>query len=442
MTTGRKRYGIIGTGHRASMFIDALTTAHAGDGEIVAWSDSNPARLDFYEAQIGRQGVAPPIRFAPAELERAITSHRLDTIIVVTPDATHPELIARSLAAGADAIVEKPIAIDAPGCARILDVAEATGRDVRITFNYRYAPRNSALKQVIASGALGQITSITFEWVLDLRHGADYFRRWHRDKQISGGLFVHKASHHFDLVNWWLADVPIEVFARGRLGFYGPENAASRGLGARPARGTSDAGVGDPFSLDLREDPRLAALYLDAEKHDGYLRDQDVFTGAISIEDNMAAIVTYRGGPILSYALNAHSPWEGYRVAVNGTAGRAELTVVERGAVLLDGRGRPVLDPSWESADEVDDERPMGETLIVQPHFSRARRETIPAGEGAHGGGDALMLADLFREGRVDPLARASGFRDGIRAASVGIAANRSLQIGAAVAIREIGLDV
>jgi predicted dehydrogenase len=442
VTTGRKRYGIIGTGHRASMFIDALTTAHADDGEIVAWSDSNPGRIDFYEAQLKQQGVAAPIRFAPHELERAIAEHRLDSLIIVTPDATHPELISRSLGAGADAIVEKPIAIDVGGCTRILEAVEKTGRDVRITFNYRYAPRNSALKQVIASGELGQITSVTFEWVLDLRHGADYFRRWHRNKHVSGGLFVHKASHHFDLVNWWLADVPTAVFARGRLGFYGPENAASRGLGARPARGTSDAGVGDPFSLDLREDPRLAALYLDAEKHDGYLRDQDVFTGAISIEDNMAAIVTYRGGPILSYALNAHSPWEGYSVAVNGTAGRAELTVVERGAVLLDGRGRPVLDPSWESADEVDDGRPMGETLIVQPHFSRARRETIPAGGGAHGGGDGLMLADLFRDARVDPLARASGFRDGIRAASVGIAANHSMQTGAAVAIKEIGLDV
>jgi predicted dehydrogenase len=438
----RKRYAIVGTGHRASMFIDALTGAHRDDGEIVAWSDSNPGRLDFYDAQIRGRGIPAPARFAPGDLERAIADFNLDAVIVVTPDATHPGLIARTTRAGADAIVEKPIAIDAPGCTTILNAARQTGRDVRITFNYRYAPRNSALKEVIASGELGQITSITFEWVLDLRHGADYFRRWHRNKDISGGLFVHKASHHFDLVNWWLADTPTEVFARGRLGFYGPENAAARGLGVRPARGTSDAAAGDPFSLDLREDPRLTALYLDAEKHDGYLRDQDVFSGTISIEDNMAAVVSYQKGAILSYALNAHSPWEGYRVAVNGTAGRAELCVVERGAVLLDGRGRPVLDPSWEPADEIDDERPMGETLIVQPHFSRARRETIPTGEGAHGGGDALMLADLFRGGRNDPLDRAAGFRDGIRAAIVGIAANRSLHSGKVVAINEFGLDI
>ena len=47
-----------------------------------------------------------------------------------------------------------------------------------------------------------------FEWALDTVHGADYFRRWHREKKNSGGLLVHKSSHHFDLVNWWLGDVP------------------------------------------------------------------------------------------------------------------------------------------------------------------------------------------------------------------------------------------
>ena len=56
-----------------------------------------------------------------------------------------------------------------------------------------------------------------FEWALDTVHGADYFRRWHRDKKNSGGLLVHKSSHHFDLVNWWIGDVPARVYARGGL---------------------------------------------------------------------------------------------------------------------------------------------------------------------------------------------------------------------------------
>ena len=86
-----------------------------------------------------------------------------------------------------------------------------------VTFNYRYSPRNSALKEIIQSGVIGKVTSIDFSWVLDTVHGADYFRRWHREKKNSGGLLIHKASHHFDLVNWWINDVPERVFASGDL---------------------------------------------------------------------------------------------------------------------------------------------------------------------------------------------------------------------------------
>ena len=175
--------------------------------------------------------------------------------------------------------------------------------------------------------------------MLDTAHGADYFRRWHRDKINSGGLLIHKASHHFDLVNWWLSDSPEQVYARGGVRFYGSENAAARGMAPRPERGTHE-GAHSPWELDLRSDPRLKALYLDAESYDGYQRDQDVFGPGVTTEDNLAVIVDYTRNVTLSYALNAHAPWEGYRVAVNGDEGRAELEVVERAAVLTDADGR------------------------------------------------------------------------------------------------------
>ncbi|MEU1011273.1 Gfo/Idh/MocA family oxidoreductase [Streptomyces sp. NPDC005890] len=65
---------------------------------------------------------------------------------------------------------------------------------------------------LLADGAVGEVLAVHFEWLLDVRHGADYFRRWHREKRHSGGLMVHKSGHHFDLVSWWLDDEPAEVF--------------------------------------------------------------------------------------------------------------------------------------------------------------------------------------------------------------------------------------
>src|SRR5690606_37044897 len=144
----RLRYALVGSGSRAQMYLDALATTHADVAELVAWTDTNPGRQDWSLAQHPELGT--PARFAPDAL--------------------------------ADVVVEKPLTIDEAGVRRIAEAAERTGREVTITFNYRYSPRNSALKQLIDSGEIGSVTSVHFEWVLDTAHGADYFRRWHRDK--------------------------------------------------------------------------------------------------------------------------------------------------------------------------------------------------------------------------------------------------------------------
>ena len=437
----RTRYLLIGTGSRARMYLDAIAGPHAEVAELVGWSDTNQGRLDLYERRLAEAGVPAPARFAPEQLAEAVREHRADRVIVTSPDFTHARYVAAALDAGADAVTEKPLTTSEAGVRQIAEAAQRTGRDVTITFNYRYSPRNTALKEVIASGEIGEVTSVHFEWVLDTAHGADYFRRWHRDKANSGGLLIHKASHHFDLVNWWLADAPTRVFASGGLRFYGAENAARRGLGERPERGSIDSPLHDAFSLDLRQDPQLRALYYEQESFDGYLRDRDVFDPGITIEDNLSLVVDYARGASMSYSLNAHSPWEGYNVAVNGTKGRAELTVVERGAVITDESGKRVVDPSAHPEAVVrEGARPVGERLVVQKHFELAREVPIPEGEGGHGGGDARLLRDVFVGASDDPLGHAASWRDGVRSVCVGLAGNRSLETGQAVRIDELDL--
>ncbi|GAA1995452.1 Gfo/Idh/MocA family protein [Microbacterium ulmi] len=439
--TSRIRYALVGAGSRAQMYVDAITGPHADVAELVAWSDTNDGRLDWHEARVLATGAPAPLRFAPEQLATAIAEHGIQRVIITSPDFTHAGHVVTALEAGADAIVEKPLTTSEEGVRRIAEAAERTGRSVTVTFNYRYSPRNSALKQVIASGAIGDVTSVHFEWVLDTAHGADYFRRWHRDKANSGGLLIHKASHHFDLVNWWIADAPTRVFASGGLRFYGAENAARRGLGQRPERGSVDSPLRDAFSLDLRDDETLKGLYLDQEGHDGYLRDRDVFDRGITIEDNLSLVVDYAQGASMSYSLNAHAPWEGYTVAVNGTAGRAELTVVERGAVLVAADGKPVVDPSARpDAVAHEDARPVSERLVVQRHFQPAEEVAIPAAEGGHGGGDAVLLREVFVGRADDPLGRAASWLDGVRSMAVGLAGNRSLETGQAVRTADLGL--
>jgi predicted dehydrogenase len=293
--------------------------------------------------------------YPPSEFDDMVRREKPTTVIVTSMDSTHADYVVRALDLGCTVVCEKPLTTDADGCRRIVEAAERTGGEVIVTFNYRYSPRNSAVKTLLSSGAIGRVTSVHFEWALDTVHGADYFRRWHREKVNSGGLLVHKSSHHFDLVNWWLADIPDVVYARGALAFYGADNAAARGLGERPERAHGAAGLGtDPFLLDLEADPRLRELYLEAEGQDGYLRDRDVFSAGITIEDNLAVLVEYRHGALLTYSLNAHAPFERYRVVINGTEGRLELEVCERPMVSPPAGGiAAAVDPMTliESAD-------------------------------------------------------------------------------------------
>ncbi|WP_372983814.1 Gfo/Idh/MocA family protein [Microbacterium sp.] len=434
----RLRYALAGAGARAQMYVEGIIGTHRDRAELVAIIEPNPVRAGHYADRIAEVGAPAPRLATPDELEQVISDERVDRVIICSRDDLHAELIVRSLEAGADVVVEKPLTIDAASAARIEDAVERTGRQVVLTFNYRYSPRNSALRQVIQDGTIGDVTSVDFSWMLDTNHGADYFRRWHREKKNSGGLLVHKSSHHFDLVNWWIRSQPTRVFASGGLRFYGAENAAGRGLGERPARGTHDDG--DLFELDLRTDERLTALYLDAEEHDGYRRDLDVFSEGITIEDNLALVVDYASGATMSYSLNAHSPWEGYRVAVNGTLGRVELEVVERGAVLAGEGLHPHIDPSLSGGHGTTALRPESERLIVQRHWEEAYEVPIDGGDGGHGGGDELLLSDVFEGPGDDPLARPADWTDGIRSIAVGIAGNRSLETGLPVKVDELGI--
>ena len=138
---------------------------------------------------------------------------------------------------------------------------------------------------------IGRVCQVNLEYLLNTSHGADYFRRWHSNKTDSGGLLVHKSTHHFDLVNWWIDGIPDRVFARGSLCFYGKENAIRRGDGALAdyPRYHGAETRGDPFAYQIGEsvweDPGYEeSLYLGAEAETGYLRDQNVFRDGVSIE--------------------------------------------------------------------------------------------------------------------------------------------------------------
>jgi len=422
----RKRYAQVGTGGRASFFYEAIARDYRETSELVAFCDVNPTRMAVANRTIERLGAKPVPTFTPDRFDEMVNGAKPDTVIVTSIDRTHHRYIVRAMELGCDVISEKPMTVDEVKCQEILDAIARTGRRLRVTFNYRYSPHATKIRELIRDGAIGTVNQVHFEWVLDTSHGADYFRRWHRDKRNSGGLLVHKATHHFDLVNFWLASRPKTVFAFGDLMFYGRENAERRGVTRFYSRvhGSPQA-EGDPFALHLERSEGLKALYLDAEKDDGYLRDQSVFGDGISIEDTMAVLVRYAGGAMMSYSLVAYSPWEGFRVCFTGTKGRLEVEIVESSYVSAAGK------KSLEGAAR---ER----RITLRPMFEPPRDVELPAVEGGHGGGDPVLLNDLFGRPEPDPFNRAASHVDGAWSILTGIAANRAIRTGLPVDVESL----
>ena len=416
----KKRYVQVGVGSRARMFYNAIVNTYKETSELVAFCDVNRTRMEYANDVLEKEYKHPRIpMYAAEDFEKMIKEQKPDYVIVTSIDRTHHRYIIKAMELGCDVISEKPMTMDANKCQEIIDCIERTGKSLRVTFNYRYAPHNTKLRELIMNDTIGKVTQVHFEWILNTSHGADYFRRWHRDKRNSGGLLVHKSTHHFDLVNFWLGTYPTRVFAMGDLKFYGRENAEERGVTKFYSRvsGQEHLAEGDPFALVMKGNENFERLYLNAEKDDGYIRDQSVFGDNISIEDTMNVLVQYKNGAQLSYSLNAYSPYEGFKVFVTGTKGRIEMNVTE--AVYINGSGSS----KYEGVVN-------GKSITVFPMHGEAYNVPIEEGEGGHGGGDKVLLNDIFGVPEYDPFNRAASHIDGAMSILTGIAANKSIASG------------
>lgn len=430
MPRKRTRYAVVGTGGRARMFVNPIVSTHQDAAELVGLCDVNPQRLGYWNEQLRDEFGHPEVAAYPAEdFERMIKEQKVDTVIVCTVDAFHHEYVVRAMELGCDAITEKPMTIDDEKCRAIFDAIERTGRKLRVTFNYRWAPAATLVYKLLQHDrVIGDIVHVDMEYLLNTSHGADYFRRWHREKDKSGGLMVHKSTHHFDLVNWWIDAVPERVYGQGRLAFYGRENAERRGINVKYDRYTGHDTTGDPFAAPLDRNERMRKLYLDAEQHDGYRRDQNVFGDNITIEDTMSVMVQYRTGVSFNYSLNAYLPREGHHVVFNGTGGRLEFQKSEA-AHYVDHQGQPqaVKETHWKTK------------ITVHPIFGRPYEVDIPHATGGHGGGDPKLVEQIFASNpRPDRWGRNAEHGQGAASILIGVGANHSFASGQPVCINEL----
>ncbi len=399
---------LVGTGSRGSQtWGKDLLDGWGKWVDMVGLCDINYKRADYAKKFMGTKAPTYEAR----DFDKMIRETQPDQVIVTTTDSFHSNYIVRALELGVNVISEKPVATKADQCQQIVDTEYKTGKKVTVGFNMRFMNEAPEMKKILDSGELGRILSVDFHEYLNTSHGASYFRRWHGKIKYSGSLLVHKASHHFDLVNWLLDADPVEVQGLGKVAFYG-HNHSFRARNCRTCPFTEKC----KFYWDMTKDKHMMDLYANCEDVDGYFRDGCVWDNEIDTYDTSTTQVLYDNGTYLTYTMNTNLPYEGQYICFTGEKGRLDVRLYN---------GQP-----WEEKAPIE--------IRISKDRKTSRLYTLNRGTGGHGGADERVKDLIFKPGVKDTLRQRAGSRAGILASLIGIAARQSIETGEKVKIDDL----
>ena len=418
----RKRYAVCGVSSRAiGMYIGPMLRQFGHCAELVAMLDIDPLRFQVCKEQVPEARDVP--EYLAADFDKMMKETKPDALLVVCMDRFHVEYIVRGLGYDADVISEKPMTTNTADALRVMEAEKNSRGRVICTFNYRYTPLAFKIREMVLAGKIGRVTHVDLNWYIDIHHGSSYFHRWNRMRENSGSLSIHKSSHHFDLVNWWVDGIPEYVHAFGALNHYGPDGVFNPSR--KDGRHCSDCAekMQCPYkarwatrnSSIFAQDDHINAFEGPKKLFTTYRPDMCMFDSEIDIYDTFIANVKYRNGVLLNYSANFSTPYEGYRLALNGTHGRIET-------FMCGGACAAALPPFT----------PDGRLPInYYPIFEGREQIHLVGRGGGHGGGDSAIQEDIFlgeEPGRkFDILAKSV---DGLRAIAIGDAVFESIRDG------------
>jgi len=211
------RLGIVGAGSRGIMSFGRIFRDEHGDTvEVAGLAEPNSARAEAAARALGLEVALH------ADAEEMFARRDIDAVVITSPDWLHEEHCVAALERGKHVLVDKPLATTAKGCLRIIEAAKRAGRALYMGFNLRQSRVLRRLKKLIDAGDIGEVFSM--QAVEHYNGGRSYMSRWNRLKRYSGGLFIHKGSHDFDVINWMMGGArPARVSCFGGVSVFKKE---------------------------------------------------------------------------------------------------------------------------------------------------------------------------------------------------------------------------
>ncbi len=394
------KFAIVGAGSRGIRAFGKMLTAR-DDVEVVALCDNNRLRMELGARQLE---IAPRFFDTVPEMIAAV---RPDAVVVTSPDVHHEQHVVEALEGGCHVLVDKPLATTVKGCQRIIALAEKVGLTVMIGFNLRHNGVLKKLKQIVSEGVLGRIFMIENREFYD--GGRTYMARWNRSYEECGGLWIHKGSHDFDVIQWLLDfPQPVKVSSFAAVSVLNMENLpfeAEPGIPVGPTCHACAYRERCPDYNDLGSE--LERWNSETAKIDGYYKDLCIYASDKSVHDNGIAIVEYDNGARASHMECFVTPVTDRRYTVNGTLGQAEASLTEQQIVVL---------PRW-SKDRI--------TYDIAPE------------RGGHGGADPHLVDNFIKVLRGEA-ANVSTTCHGMMSTAVGQAAELARRESRVVTIDEL----
>ncbi len=390
---------IVGLGNRGKHCFTELIKERS-DCRISALCDVNLHRAKQVAATLDDPAVY-------TDLKEMISKEQLDGIVITTPDEFHEECAVTALENNINVIIDKPLATTVAGCRNIINAVKNSGKIAMIGFNMRHNPILVKLKQLIDNGVLGRIIMIENSEFYD--GGRTYMARWNGRKSSSGGLWIHKGCHDFDMFNWLLGfPMPRKVTAFSGMSVFTPDNypfeledGIKPGPSCRECHYYKNGKCPDAAVYDENEWGK------EAQACDGYVKDSCMYQSDLSTHDNGIAIVEYENGVRASHS----------ECFVCGKSYRS-YNIVGTKAVA--------------SA------RTDGSTIVVDDRFNGERvTYEISRKDGGHGGADPGLVDSFIRAIKGETV-QAATFEEGLISTAIGQAAELSKEQERVVFIKEL----
>lgn len=365
------RIGVIGLGMRASHVMKEIQNVDPSC-KIAALVDPK------HQQASGIDSIAYPFYNTPEEM---LQQEQLDGILIGTRCSLHTEKALKVLPSGIPLYMEKPVSTNMEDLVRLKAGYEAFGSNVVVSFPLRLTSIVQMAKEIIDSGKIGTVEHV--QAVNNVPYGGVYYHSWYRDEQITGGMFLQKATHDFDYVDSLLGTKPTEICAMTSKQIF---------------KGTKPAGLKCKDCEENRTCEESTAYRSDVADDWEYC----VFAEDTGNEDSGSALIRYESGMHVSYSQNFFARRD---------AGR-------RGARFLGYKGTLEFDFI------------TGQLKVFMHHTPRVETYDFEAGEG-HFGGDRELAANF-----IDLMQKKAGTRslapleDGLQSALMCLKAKKSAETG------------